>query len=143
MPSSISLVLEERIGNGKYVVLIQCHMINKPQIVTTLVSEIDLPIHGIPFINLHTVYLSCNQHVDLHLLQEVQEALKGDSIDGIKAATDALQQELMAMGQAVYAQAGAAEAAQDGAAPPPPGADAPPKPTDDNVVDAEFTDSGN
>ena len=38
------------------------------------------------------------------MLQAVQEALKGDSIDSIKSATDALQQELMAMGQAVYAQ---------------------------------------
>lgn len=74
--------------------------------------------------------------------QGVQEALKGSDIDAIKAATDALQQELMAMGQAVYSQAGAAGAApQDGAPPPPPGAGG--KPGDDNVVDAEFTDSGN
>ena len=78
--------------------------------------------------------------------QEVQEALKGDNIDSIKAATDALQQELMAMGQAIYSTPNADAAAagtegQAGASPPPPGTSE--KPNDDNVVDAEFTDSGN
>ncbi len=71
----------------------------------------------------------------------MQEALKGDSIDSIKSATDALQQELMAMGQAVYAQPQAG-GPQGG---PQPGADggsqAGSKPDDPNVVDAEFTDS--
>ena len=73
--------------------------------------------------------------------QAVQEALKGDSVDSIKSATDALQQELMAMGQAVYAQPGAqAGGPQPGAdAGPQPGSDS--KPNDPNVVDAEFTDS--
>ena len=73
----------------------------------------------------------------------MQEALKGDNIDTIKSATDELQQELMAMGQAVYAQAGAAGGAPGGDSPPPPGGDAAgsSKPADDNVVDAEFTDS--
>ena len=77
-------------------------------------------------------------------MQAVQEALKGDSVDGIKSATDALQQELMAMGQAVYAQPGAQGGAQqpgaEGAGPQP-GSGGESKPNDPNVVDAEFTDS--
>ena len=74
----------------------------------------------------------------------MQEALKGDSVDGIKSATDALQQELMAMGQAVYAQpgaqAGGAQPGADAGAGPQPGS-GDSKPDDPNVVDAEFTDS--
>ena len=84
----------------------------------------------------------------LRSAQAVQEALKGDSVDGIKSATDALQQELMAMGQAVYAQPGAQGAAggaqQPGGAEaggPQPGSGGDSKPDDPNVVDAEFTDS--
>ena len=87
--------------------------------------------------------LSTHTHNVFVALQAVQEALKGDSIDSIKSATDALQQELMAMGQAVYAQPQAGGPQGDG---PQPGADGGPqasgsKPDDPNVVDAEFTDS--
>ena len=60
----------------------------------------------------------------------------------MKAAQEALQQEVMAMGQAMYSQGGEGaapggpEGAAEGGAPPPPGGD-----DADNVVDADFTDA--
>ena len=59
---------------------------------------------------------------------EVDEALKGDDLDAVKAAVEKLTNESQEMGKAIYeadANAGAAQA------------DAP---ADDNVVDAEVVD---
>merc|ERR1712078_93081 len=65
-------------------------------------------------------------------LAELKEALASGSVEGMKAAQDSLQQEVMAMGQSMYSQGGGAEG--EGSAPPPP-------PNDDDVVDADFTDA--
>merc|ERR1719194_274276 len=65
-------------------------------------------------------------------LAELKEAVASGSVEGMKAAQDSLQQEVMAMGQSMYSQGGGAEG--EGSAPPPP-------PNDDDVVDADFTDA--
>jgi molecular chaperone DnaK (HSP70) len=69
-------------------------------------------------------------------MEELRTAVNADDVEGMKKGMETLQQEAMAMGQAMYSQAGAA------GSPPPPGADAGAgsKPNDDNVIDAEFTD---
>jgi len=73
-------------------------------------------------------------------LAELKEAVASGSVEGMKAAQDSLQQEVMAMGQSMYSQGGGAEggaapgAEGEGSAPPPP-------PNDDDVVDADFTDA--
>ena len=73
-------------------------------------------------------------------LAELKEAVASGSMEGMKAAQDSLQQEVMAMGQSMYSQGGGAEggaapgAEGEGSAPPPP-------PNDDDVVDADFTDA--
>ena len=75
-------------------------------------------------------------------LADLKAAVEADNTEGMKAAQEALQQEVMAMGQAMYSQGGEGaapsgpEAAAEGGAPPPPGAD-----DADNVVDADFTDA--
>ena len=76
-------------------------------------------------------------------LADLKAALEADNTEGMKAAQEALQQEVMAMGQAMYSQGGEGaapeggpEGAPEGGAPPPPGAD-----DADNVVDADFTDA--
>ncbi|MDB5384319.1 MAG: chaperone protein DnaK, partial [Rhodospirillales bacterium] len=64
-------------------------------------------------------------------LVSAKEALEGQDVDRVKAATESLSQVAMKMGEAMYkAQAAAAEA-------PPPG-DATGKAPDGKVVDAEF-----
>ena len=80
---------------------------------------------------------------------ELKDAIAADDVQGMKDKMEALQKEVMAMGQAMYQ--GAEGAAPGG--PPPPGAGpegAAPggaqggdkkKPGDDNVVDADFTDA--
>lgn len=72
---------------------------------------------------------------------ELKEVAAGDDIEAIKKAIEAVQAEAMKMGQAVYQAGQAAEGAAAG--PGAPGAEAgdAKKPADDNVVDAEFTDS--
>merc|ERR1719377_311870 len=71
---------------------------------------------------------------------ELKEAVASGSVEGMKAAQDSLQQEVMAMGQSMYSQGGGAEggaapgAEGEGSPPPPP-------PNDDDVVDADFTDA--
>ena len=75
-------------------------------------------------------------------LADLKAALEADNTEGMKAAQEALQQEVMAMGQAMYSQGGEGaapggpEGAAEGGAPPPPGGD-----DADNVVDADFTDA--
>ena len=76
-------------------------------------------------------------------LADLKAAVEADNTEGMKAAQEALQQEVMAMGQAMYSQGGEGaapeggpEGAPEGGAPPPPGAD-----DADNVVDADFTDA--
>jgi len=71
-------------------------------------------------------------------LADLRAAIEADDLEGMKTKQEALQQEVMAMGQAMY-QGG------EGGAPPPPGADAgaggagagPGAP--DDVIDAEFS----
>ncbi|PNW81520.1 hypothetical protein CHLRE_06g250100v5 [Chlamydomonas reinhardtii] len=75
-------------------------------------------------------------------LGELKAALPADDAEATKAAMNALQQEVMAMGQAMYSQAGAAPGGAPGAEP---GAGAgaggaPGGKKDDDVIDAEFTD---
>ncbi|GLC41009.1 heat shock [Pleodorina starrii] len=67
---------------------------------------------------------------------ELKSSLASDDAEAIKAAMNALQQEVMAMGQAMYSQSGAA-GPQPGSAGPTPGSGSG-KP--DDVIDAEFTD---
>merc|ERR1712118_162186 len=73
-------------------------------------------------------------------LAELKEAVASGSVEGMKAAQDSLQQEVMAMGQSMYSQGGGADggaapgAEGEGSAPTPP-------PNDDDVVDADFTDA--
>ena len=63
-------------------------------------------------------------------VNELKEALKGEDIEKIKSAQSELMTSAQKIGQALYAQQGAADAA--GAA----GA----APADDDVVDAEVVD---
>ncbi|MGH2573402.1 MAG: molecular chaperone DnaK [Actinomycetota bacterium] len=72
---------------------------------------------------------------------EVKEALKGDDIDRIKAATEALMQAFQKVGQAMYAgqqaaQAGGGQAAAAG------GGGEPPPSGDGDVVEGEIVDEG-
>eukprot|EP00891_Asterochloris_glomerata_P005327 jgi/Astpho2/5327/Aster-05880 len=75
-------------------------------------------------------------------IKALREASEQDNLEGMKSGMEALQQEMMTVGQAVYSQGQQGGAPGAGA----PGADGPggadgKKPGDDNVVDAEFTDS--
>lgn len=67
----------------------------------------------------------------------LKAAVSSEDVPGMKSGMEALQKEVMAMGQAMYSQPA------EGAAPGPegaaPGAE-PKKGGDDNVIDAEFTD---
>ena len=72
-------------------------------------------------------------------LADLRAAIEADDLEGMKTKQEALQQEVMAMGQAMY-QGG------EGGAPPPPGADAgagagagPGAGAPDDVIDAEFS----
>ncbi|PNH02778.1 Stromal heat shock-related protein, chloroplastic [Tetrabaena socialis] len=70
-------------------------------------------------------------------LADLKGMLGSDDAEAMKGAMNALQQEVMAMGQAMYSQPGAA------AAPGGPGQPSGAGPTgkaDDDVIDAEFTD---
>merc|ERR1719460_1411204 len=68
-------------------------------------------------------------------LNELKEAIASGSVEGMKSAQDSLQQEVMAMGQAMYSEGGGADAG--GAAPGAEGeaAGASPESNDDDVVD--------
>jgi len=72
---------------------------------------------------------------------ELKEAIAADDLEKMKTAQEALQTEVMAMGQSMYSQGG-----EEGGAPPPPGGEdgAPPPPPGgskpDDVIDAEFSD---
>ena len=66
-------------------------------------------------------------------LKELDDAIASDKPESMNAAMEALNTEVMAMGQAVYAQPGAQGGAPGGGAPPP-GGD---KPQGD-VIDADF-----
>jgi heat shock protein 1/8 len=70
-------------------------------------------------------------------LGELRAAIEADDIAGMKEKQEALQQEVMAMGQAMY-QGGEGGGGGDGGAggPPPPGAGAA---APDDVIDAEFS----
>lgn len=78
-------------------------------------------------------------------IKAVKDAVAKDSTEEIKAATEALQKEMMDMGAAMYQQAGAAGGAPGGA----PGADtgaaggssSSSSGKGDDTIDAEFTDA--
>ena len=69
-------------------------------------------------------------------LKELQDAIASDNTATMKTAMEALNSEVMAMGQAVYQQG--APAGGDGAQPPPGGA-APGGGKPDDVIDADFS----
>jgi molecular chaperone DnaK len=78
-------------------------------------------------------------------VNELKEALKGDDIEKIKSAQSELMTSAQKIGQALYAQQGAADAAgaagAAGAAAGEAGAGASSaSPADDDVVDAEVVD---
>eukprot|EP00889_Picochlorum_renovo_P002167 jgi/Picre1/29197/NNA_004590.t1 len=73
-------------------------------------------------------------------LTEVKDAIPSDDAEKINAAVESLQKEVMEMGQAVYSQAGAAPGAE-GAAPGGDAGAAGAAGGDDDVIDAEFSDS--
>ncbi len=66
-------------------------------------------------------------------IDETKEALKGEDIEKIKAASEALQQEIYKISEKVYKAAQEAAAAQGGAENAAPGAEG-------NVYDADYTD---
>ena len=70
-------------------------------------------------------------------LKEVEEALKGDDNDVLKAKTEALMTASQKLGEKVYADMQNQQAAADPTSAQDPD-NAQTKPTDDNVVDAEF-----
>jgi chaperone protein DnaK len=72
-------------------------------------------------------------------LTELKDAIASGSVDGMKAAQDSLQQEVMAMGQSMYSQGGGAEGGEASGAEGEGGAA--PESNDDDVVDADFTDA--
>lgn len=75
-------------------------------------------------------------------VNSLKEASAKDDTDAMKAAIESLRTETMAMGQAMYQNQGADAGAQPGAEGPQPGAGGPSGGSgDDNVVDAEFTDT--
>lgn len=76
-------------------------------------------------------------------LQELKDTIAGGSIQAIKDAMTALNQEVMQLGQSLYNQPGAPGA--PGAGPAPGGeassSDSSSKGPDGDVIDADFTDS--
>ena len=73
-------------------------------------------------------------------LKELQDAIASDNTATMKTAMEALNQEVMAMGQAVYQQGaaggpGAGPGGPEGGAPPPPGG----KGGNGDVIDADFS----
>merc|ERR1719230_1505865 len=80
-------------------------------------------------------------------LKDLKDAIASDSTEAMKTAQEALQQEVMAMGQSVYSQGqeGAEGAAPGAGGPPPLGAegagDASSANDDSDVIDADFSDS--
>eukprot|EP00879_Flechtneria_rotunda_P004975 GHRR01005251.1.p1 GENE.GHRR01005251.1~~GHRR01005251.1.p1 ORF type:complete len:660 (+),score=279.43 GHRR01005251.1:323-2302(+) len=84
-------------------------------------------------------------------IKAVRDAVAEDNTDKIKAASEALQKEMMEVGTAMYQQAGAAGQAGPSSGPGSSGSSGgsggssssssgPSQPGDDNVIDAEFTD---
>ena len=71
-------------------------------------------------------------------IKALRDSVNADDTDGMKKGMEALQQEAMTMGQAMYSQPGAAGAEGAPGAPPPGGPDGSKKPGDDDVIDAEF-----
>jgi heat shock protein 1/8 len=74
-------------------------------------------------------------------LKELQDAIASDNTASMKTAMEALNQEVMAMGQAVYQQGaagapGAGPGGPEGGAPPPPGGG---KGGNGDVIDADFS----
>ena len=78
-------------------------------------------------------------------VQELKDAIAADDVAGMKEKMETLQKEVMAMGEAMYkSQDGGAAPGPEGAAGAGPQGGAAPggkKPDDDNVVDADFSDS--
>mmetsp|Transcript_5326 Transcript_5326/g.9208 ORF Transcript_5326/g.9208 Transcript_5326/m.9208 type:complete len:683 (-) Transcript_5326:493-2541(-) len=82
------------------------------------------------------------------MVTTLKESVASESVEGMKSGMEALQQEVMKMGQAMYAQPGAPGAGPEGAAGPgspggPGGPGGPGEgkgPSGDDVIDAEFSD---
>jgi len=75
-------------------------------------------------------------------LKDLKDAIASDSTEAMKTAQEALQQEVMAMGQSVYSQG--QEGAEGAGGPPPPGAEGAESSSsndDSDVIDADFSDS--
>ena len=73
-------------------------------------------------------------------LNELKLALQSEDVDAIKAAQEALQQEVVSLGQAIYSNPQGGDAGQPG--PGDQGAEQDNnKGDDDNVVDAEFKET--
>lgn len=71
-------------------------------------------------------------------LAQLKEAISAGSTRGIKDAMNALNQEVMQLGQSLYSQPGATGA---GSAPGPEAGPSSKAPDDGDVIDADFTDS--
>ena len=71
-------------------------------------------------------------------IDETKEALKGDDIEKIKTASEALQQEIYKISEKVYKAAQEAAAAQQGDASADPSA---PQGNDSNVYEADYKDA--
>jgi len=76
-------------------------------------------------------------------VQELKDAIAAEDIEGMKQKMEALQQEVMQMGQAMYQQGGADASAAGGQQQPGQGQDQGQgqKKKDDSVVDADFKDA--
>jgi chaperone protein DnaK len=73
-------------------------------------------------------------------IADLRQAVEKDDVEGMKKGIEGLQQEQMAIGQAIYGQQGGADPSA-GAGPGAGGSGPQPGGNPDNVVDAEFTDS--
>ncbi|HBQ99406.1 MULTISPECIES: molecular chaperone DnaK [unclassified Roseofilum] len=75
------------------------------------------------------------------LVKDLREAIAKEEDESIQSLTTELQQTLYAIGSSVYQQAGGDEAGAPGADAPPPGGDAGSNGPDDDVIDAEFSET--
>jgi len=75
------------------------------------------------------------------LVKDLREAVGKEDDESIQTLTTELQQTLYSIGSSVYQQAGGDEAGAPGADAPPPGGDAGSGGPDDDVIDAEFSET--
>jgi len=75
------------------------------------------------------------------LVKDLREAVGKEDDESIQSLTTELQQTLYSIGSSVYQQAGGDEAGAPGADAPPPGGDTGSGGPDDDVIDAEFSET--